>query len=214
MCISKGSASGWRPNRVCVGESLDDAAKPKVYTEPSHSPFPCQHAQNMPFPYAQVGAFSVCWQCGTVEGGLVMQRSPFTAMSPREQQERWLEFQSVRLPYCRCACEQNVCEEPTEKPAPVKPPCPEACKKPCACAGKDCDCVRGGSAKECGRKDCQCGLPKPDDCECKCREKPRCAPPQPPCECNAKPRHRQYDAVIERMNTACRNAHGYRCTSD
>lgn len=141
-----------------------------------------------------------------------MQRSPFTAMSPREQQERWLEFQSIRLPYCRCACEQDTCEE--ETPERTKPCRVEAPKRPQPCPEVETHCVKGGSAKECGYRDCQCGQSEEKDCECTCKEKPHCAVPQPPRECNVKPRYRQYDAVIERMNAACRNAYPYRSASD
>ena len=47
------------------------------------------------------------------------QTSPFDALTPREQQERWLEFQSTRLPYIA----GNVDGEP-DKPKPEPKPAP------------------------------------------------------------------------------------------
>ncbi len=138
-----------------------------------------------------------------------MQRSPFTAMSPREQQERWLEFQSIRLPYCRCACEQDACtERATEQSKPSGRELAENAESLSQQEnGQHC-----GKGSRCG--DCTGEHTKPENCECTCKEKQHHEVPQPPRECMVKLRHRQYDAVIERMNAACRNAYPYRSTSD
>ena len=53
------------------------------------------------------------------------QTSPFDALTPRERQERWLEFQSTRLPYIS----GNVDGEP-EEPKPQPQPVQEARPKP------------------------------------------------------------------------------------
>lgn len=48
------------------------------------------------------------------------QHSPFAALSSREQQERWLEFQSTKLPYIRGDVE-NIEEEDSKLSSPPMP---------------------------------------------------------------------------------------------
>lgn len=48
------------------------------------------------------------------------QKSPFDALTSRERQERWLEFQSLRLPYIHENLDQA--RAPFHEKAPAEPP--------------------------------------------------------------------------------------------
>lgn len=95
------------------------------------------------------------------------QGSPFAALTSRERQERWLEFQSVKLPYMQ----GNV----------------DACK-----AAREASPAPEATARE--------------------TEPQRCAPPARAAEqerelvMQQKAEHRQYDAILRRMEEANRQA--------
>ncbi len=63
--------------------------------------------------------------------------SPFTALTAREQQERWLEFQNSKLPYIDGEVDSLLSEDTPEwlgrsieKKAPVSPPSSHASTPP------------------------------------------------------------------------------------
>ena len=86
-----------------------------------------------------------------------MKESPFAALSLKEQQEKWIAWQS-----------QHLEEKPLRQPVEASLPPVE--------------------------------LPHPPRKEEAPKEKAASPPPFPP------PRHRQYDAVLKRMNEASRKA--------
>ncbi len=57
------------------------------------------------------------------------QYSPFAALSSREQQERWLEFQNTKLPYIQGDVEPNS-NQNDEELIPSAPPKPLADARP------------------------------------------------------------------------------------
>ena len=54
------------------------------------------------------------------------QISPFAALTGAEKQIRWLEYQSIRLPYV----EVDTCDPPRPEPKPVSEPSKQECNAP------------------------------------------------------------------------------------
>ncbi len=50
------------------------------------------------------------------------QKSPFEALTSRERQERWLEFQSIRLPYVSASLDAEERDQPETKEKPKREP--------------------------------------------------------------------------------------------
>lgn len=128
--------------------------------------------------------------------------SPFAELTHGEQQIRWLEYQSIRLPYNEAVPEpktpntmervpdthrqgQEHEEHSTHQPQPVVTPPPEVF------------CHKGGIPAETVQRQGAAAL----------------APAPQPLQMEQKTRHRQYDAVIEKMKQAERRAGGYQVWS-
>lgn len=128
--------------------------------------------------------------------------SPFAELTHGEQQIRWLEYQSIRLPYNEAVPEpktpntmervpdtprqgQDHEEQSTHQPQPVVTPPPEVF------------CRKGGIPAETVQRQGAAAL----------------APAPQPLQMEQKTRHRQYDAVIARMKQAELRTGSYRSLS-
>lgn len=115
------------------------------------------------------------------------QRSPFEALTSRERQERWLEFQSIRLPYVSASLDAEEPAEPEhqEQPRPAHAqPAPVRSQPPERRTRTDTPDLHAPSPRE------------------QVAQRERAAFQQA--------RHKQYDAVIKRMVEASRQAQSYR----
>lgn len=105
--------------------------------------------------------------------------SPFAALTGGEKQIRWLEYQSVTLPYIQGSVEPIA--DPEEPPAPKR--------------------------RESTQEASETGLPTPKAIQREPEERQKRALPSP-AEFQ-KTRHSQYDAVIARMKQAEKSANAY-----
>ncbi len=122
--------------------------------------------------------------------------SPFAALTHGEQQIKWLEYQSIRLPYSTASIETQPCATETVNNHNEEPPAhtsePVVSPKPAAITPPPEVFYRSEKTPPVQKQ----GIAA-------------LTPAGPASQMEQKTRHRQYDAVIEKMKLAERKAGCY-----
>jgi hypothetical protein len=115
---------------------------------------------------------------------LARKTSPFAALTSEQKQMKWMEYQSIRLPYTAAEPLPDECEKPQEPPAPQAPT--EAYRE---VVGKQAAAAASAPAKR--------PMPPPE-----VYARPAAPAMTGHAALQQKTRHQQYDAVIARMKQA------------